>query len=66
MGNLVVGTDVIVIKDAVKQVNKNIRQLRSKMLAVDINGYAGAKIVSFYKEKIESQQITLAWLEKAL
>lgn len=66
MGNLVVGTDIIVIKDAINQVNKNIHELHSKMIGVDSKGYAGAKIVSFYEEKIKSQQITLSWLKKAL
>ena len=66
MGNLVVGTDIIAIKDAINQVNQNIQQLHSKMAEVDINGYAGTKIASFYEEKIQGQQITLSWLKKAL
>jgi len=66
MRNLVVGTDIIAIKDAINQVNQNIQRLHSKIAEVDINGYAGKKIASFYEEKIQSQQITLSWLKKAL
>lgn len=65
MGNLVVGTDIIAIKDAVNQVNQNSQWLHSRIAEVDINGYAGKKIASFYEEKIQSQQITLSWLKKA-
>jgi len=66
MGNLVVGTDIIAIKDAINQVNKNIQQLRSKIEATNINSCTGATMASSYEQKMQNQEITLSWLKKAL
>lgn len=66
MANLHVGTDVIEIKDAVRKIRQNIRELQSKKAQVNENGYAAANIVSFYENKIAAQRIALIWLRKAL
>lgn len=66
MGNLCVGTNEIVVKDAILQVNRNIHGLQKKLSGAVLNGYASVQIRKFYEDKIESQQVTLEWLSRAL
>jgi len=66
MRKLHVGTDVIAIKDAMTQVQKNIEELSFKKQQVNLKGYAGKKILDFYEAKIASQSVTLSWLKNAL
>ncbi|RYE50818.1 MAG: hypothetical protein EOP48_19180 [Sphingobacteriales bacterium] len=66
MKKLHMGTEVIAIKDAMTQVQKNIEKLTFKKESVNLNGYAGKKILAFYEEKIALQSATLIWLKKAL
>lgn len=66
MSNLYLGTTSIAIKHAIKQVQKNLAQLQAKQSKINPTAYAGKQIISFYEEKIVSQQITLDWLKKAL
>jgi|GEM_PF-1296817 len=66
MGNLYIGSTQIAIKSARRQVENNLKDLRAKQAQVKPETYAGTHIISFYEEKITSQQITLGWLQKAL
>jgi hypothetical protein len=53
---------VISLKDAVRQVHRNIQVLEEKLKGVNPKGYASKQIQSFYQSKIEVQTITLSWL----
>lgn len=66
MGNLNIGTDVIAVKDAVKQVRRNIRELKEKKSQIHITGEAADKIIRFYDEKLSAQKMMLLWLRKSL
>ncbi len=66
MGNLYIGTDVISIKDAVKQLQKNIDELESKKIQINLQGHARTKILGIYEKKISSQQAILSWLRRVL
>lgn len=64
MGNLNIGGNAVAIKDVVKQVEKNIAELRRKKKS--IQGYAAPAIIQFYEEKLAIQHATLSWLTRAL
>ena len=64
MGNLNIGTDVIAIKDAVRQVERNITELQRRK--DEVQGYAASAIIKFYDEKIDAQNVALSWLLRAL
>ncbi len=66
MGNLNIGTDVIAIKDAVKQIRRNIRELKEKKSQVTIAGETANKILRFYDEKIAAQKVMLLWLRRSI
>ncbi len=65
MKNLVINSEVISIRDAIKRVSRNIEALQVKLAGVSKGSYAFESIEKFYKEKIELQTITLEWLKKA-
>ena len=64
MGSLFVGTDVIMLKDAIVQVDRNIEELQEKLRTTNHNMCPSEQIQNFYQEKIEAHQITLEWLRK--
>jgi len=66
MGTLYVGTEGIVVKDAIKQVNRNIFELQEKLDSLIATNYLTSHMKGFYEAKLESQKITLGWLESAL
>jgi len=66
MGNLNIGSNVIAVKDAVKQVQQNIRELREKKSQITISGESASKISSFYDEKIAAQKLLLLWLRRSM
>lgn len=66
MGNLNIGTDVIAVKDAFKQVRRNIRELKEKKSQIHITGEAADKIIRVYDEKLSAQKMMLLWLRKSL
>lgn len=66
MRNLVIGTDVIEIKDAIRKIDHNISELQEKLQNVRLTDYAAIQIRKFYEDKIKSQRITLDWLMKAM
>ena len=66
MCTLYMGTEGIVVKDAIKMVNRNIAMFQQKLQGSISNGNSTPCIRQFYEAKIESQKATLRWLEKAL
>ena len=66
MGNLAIGTDVVAVKDAVEQVQKNIRELRERKSQVTIRGESATKIIQLYNQKIANQKVLLLWLRRSL
>jgi len=66
MGNLFMGTDAINLKDAMRQVNRNIFYLQQKLMIENVEGNLSWQLKDFYERKIESQKVILEWLERAL
>lgn len=64
MGNLNIGSSVISIKDAIKNVESNIAQLQQKKNTA--RGYASDAIIRFYDEKLSVQESMLSWLKSSL
>lgn len=66
MSSLNIGTDVVAIKDAVRQVRHNIRDLKERKSQIQLTGEAAKKILQVYEEKISAQQILLLWLRRSI
>jgi hypothetical protein len=60
MGNLSIGTNVMTIKDAVEQVQQNIRDLKDKKSQITVSGGSASKINRFYDEKNRSPETSVA------
>jgi thiazole synthase ThiGH ThiG subunit len=65
MVNIYMGDEVITVREAVRNVQKNIQQIKLK-LSPNTHGYPAEKAVNYYQAKLATQKMTLSWLKSIL